>query len=140
MKANELMIGDWVFNTHNRKPEQVQEIREQLVMLDYNDLYEYDELEPIPLTADTLEQCGFTTKDEPGHWTGYRSYSLYDEDKKCLFMLRLYEKNVRCEISLNSCPYYIVFRYLHELQHPLRHLGVEIKPKESLTNKSYNNE
>ena len=128
MKANELMIGDWVFNTHNRKPEQVQEIRERMVMLDYNDLYEYDEIEPIPLTEETLEQCGFTTKHEPGHWTGYRIYSLYDEDKKCLFMLRLYEKDVRCEISLNSCPYYIVFRYLHELQHTLRHLGIEIKP------------
>ena len=38
MKREELMIGDWVYNTHNRKPEQVYEIGSGLVMLDYNDL------------------------------------------------------------------------------------------------------
>lgn len=43
MKANELMIGDWVYNTYNRQPEQVCEIREHMVMLAYNDLYDYDE-------------------------------------------------------------------------------------------------
>ena len=129
IKKEELMIGDWVYNTHNCKAEQVQEIRERMVMLDYNDLYEYDEIEPIPLTAEILEQCGFTTKDEPGHWTGYRSYELRDKDKKCLFVMRLYEKDVKCEISLNSCPWWIVFRNLHELQHPLHDLGIELELK-----------
>ena len=42
MTANELMIGDWVFSTHNRKPGQVAKIGCRLVMLDYNDVYEYD--------------------------------------------------------------------------------------------------
>ena len=55
----ELMIGDWVYNTHNRKPEQVCEVREHMVMLDYNDLYDYDEIEPIPLASELLEQNGF---------------------------------------------------------------------------------
>ena len=121
MKKEELMIGDWVYNTHNCKAEQVQEIRERMVML--------DEIEPIPLTAEILEQCGFTTKDEPGHWTGYRSYELRDKDKKCLFVMRLYEKDVKCEISLNSCPWWIDFRNLHELQHPLHDLGIELELK-----------
>ena len=59
MKITELQIGDWVFNTHNRKPEQVQEIRERMVMLDYNDLYDYDEIEPIELTEELLLANGF---------------------------------------------------------------------------------
>lgn len=59
MDAKELMIGDWVMNTHNRKPEQVYEIRERMVMLDYNDLYDYDEIEPIPLTEEILKANGY---------------------------------------------------------------------------------
>jgi hypothetical protein len=66
MKNEELMIGDWVFNTHNRKPEQVQEIGSALVMLDYNDLYEYDEIEPIPLTV----WRAYDAEPDPGiSWT-----------------------------------------------------------------------
>ena len=34
MKKEELMIGDWVYNTHNRKPEQVCEIRELTGLLE----------------------------------------------------------------------------------------------------------
>ena len=37
------MLGDYVYNTHNKQAEQVQEIGSGLVMLDHNDLYEYDE-------------------------------------------------------------------------------------------------
>ena len=59
MKSTELMIGDLVYNTHNRQPEQVCEIRERMVMLAYNDLYDYDEIEPIPLTPEILENNGF---------------------------------------------------------------------------------
>lgn len=59
MKPSELMKGDWVMNTQNQQPEQVCEIREHMVMLDYNDLYEYDEFEPIPLTDAILKINGF---------------------------------------------------------------------------------
>ena len=59
MTAKELMIDDWVYNTHNRQNEQVAEIGSSLVMLAYNDLYEYDEIEPIPLTDAILKVNGF---------------------------------------------------------------------------------
>ena len=59
MNKEELMIGDWVHNTHNNQPEQVYEIGNGLVMLDYNDLYEYDEIEPIPITEEMLLRNGF---------------------------------------------------------------------------------
>ena len=124
MKATELMIGDWVYNTHNRKPEQVCEIRERMVMLDYNDLYDYDEIEPIPLTAEILEQNGFVTEDKPDHWTGYRFYTYKEVSTGLAFRLfhdtGKHEWSGKCEISLNSLPYWIRFEYLHELQNILK--------------------
>ncbi len=135
MKANELMIGDWVFNTPNGKPEQVQEIHERMVMLAYNDLYEYDEIEPVPLTAEILEQNGFVTKDKPDNWTGYRSYKYSGGSTGIVFRLYhdtgKYKWSGKCEISLNALPYWIRFEYLHELQHILKICGIdkEIKIK-----------
>ena len=59
LTAKDLMIGDWVYNTHNQQNERVREIGRQRVMLDYNDMYEYDYIEPIPLTTEILEKNGF---------------------------------------------------------------------------------
>lgn len=128
MKANELMIGDWVFNTHNRKPEQVQEIHERMVMLAYNDLYEYDEIEPIPLTSEILEQNDFVTKDKPDGCPGYRSYKYSEGSTGIVFRLYhegKYKWSGTCEISLNSMPYWVRFKYLHELQNILRTYGID---------------
>ena len=105
MKASELMIGDWVYNTHNRKPEQVCEIMERMVMLDYNDLYEYDEVEPIPLTEEILnrhfpdpdEITWFPLDEQPGVFNIYWEHPTFGEG----------------EARLN-------LRYVHELQHLLR--------------------
>ena len=43
MKANELMRGDWVRNDLG-EIQRIEEIREEDVMLSYNDYYCYDEL------------------------------------------------------------------------------------------------
>lgn len=115
MKANELMIGDWVYNTHNQQNEQVQEIGSGLVMLNYNDLYEYDEIEPIPLTPEILEKNGW----------------MYIAEDKVF-----YPENLKGELPWI---YYItdgtndVFRmkdfcnlqYVHQLQHALRLCEIE---------------
>jgi hypothetical protein len=129
MKATELMIGDWVMNTYNRKPEQVCEIRERMVMLDYNDLYDYDEIEPIPLTSEILEQNGFVTKDKPDDWKGYRYYA-YKNGSTCISFRLFHDKGIykwsgKCEISLNAPPYWIRFEYLHELQNILKICGID---------------
>jgi len=129
MKATELMIGDWVYNTCNRQPEQVCEIREHMVMLAYNDLYDYDEIEPIPLSAEILEQNGFVTKDKPDGWPGYRSYKYSEGSTGIIFHLYhdtgKYKWSGKCEISLNAPPYWIRFEYLHELQHILKICGID---------------
>ena len=81
MKASELMIGDWVLDkTVSDKPVQVEQINEQNVHYQRGNGYMsagVELLEPIPLTAEILEQNGFVTKDKPDNWTGYRSYTYW---------------------------------------------------------------
>ena len=110
MDIKELMIGDWVYNTHNRQPEQVCEVRERMVMLAYNDLYEYDEIEPIPLTEDLLQKhfpdpdvvTWFPLDEKPGFFNIYWECPTFGDG----------------ELRLN-------IRYVHELQHVLRLCGIE---------------
>ena len=116
MKAEELMIGDWVYNTHNRQNERVAEIGSGLVMLDYNDLYEYDEIEPIPITPEILEANG---------WVYFHPQGI-----KGTMMLAIGGHAVLCwdsetkELILTGGSILKVC-YIHELQHVLRLCGIE---------------
>ena len=109
MKKEELMVNDWVFNTHNQQPEQVCEIRERMVMLAYNDLYDYDEFKPIPLTEEILQKhfpdpdeiTWFPLDEKPGYFNIYWEHPTFGEG----------------ELRLN-------IRYVHELQHCLRLCGI----------------
>lgn len=86
-------------------------------------------LDPIPLTAEILEQNGFFTKDKPDNWTGYRTYKYSDGSTGIAFRLYhdtgKYKWSGKCEISLNALPYWIRFEYLHELQHILKFCGID---------------
>lgn len=116
MKKEELMIGDWVLCTQNGKPEQVQEIGTGLVMLDYNDLYEYDEVEPIPLTAEILTQNKISKSrlmGEQRHFTYYLGPQLS--------LLAIYDADFSFHIGEGARK----VRYVHELQHLMRICGVE---------------
>lgn len=133
MKANELMIGDWVYSTHNQEPEQVCEIRE----LAYNDLYDYDEIEPIPLTPEILARMGFTVEEIPKYDDTYTE-DEYTATKKCV-------DTRKCEVEIEYKTYWKELRafnhdphnrlgftsietqieYVHELQHILRVLKVD---------------
>ena len=136
MTKEELMIGNWVYNTHNDQAEQVAEIGSGLVMLAYNDLYEYDEIEPIPLTSEILEANGWDKVPQPGcanpyHW----ELSKYEDDKEddayLLYRVKAYEtffRGMLISISRPSCED-ISFRkqveHVHELQHALRLCGID---------------
>lgn len=117
MKATELMTDDWVMNTHNQKPEQVREIRERMVMLDYNDLYDYDEIEPISLTPEILEKNGFEKVQNllVLQWENgvYPSmiFVEYNPENYCLF--------------INDMMFPKPVRFLHELHHILMDCGIE---------------
>ena len=130
IKAEELMIGDWVMNTHNQKPEQVREIRERMVMLDYNDLYDYDEIEPIPLNDEILQKNGFRRVGE--------RWGLGDELNSYYFGNG---QDIDIHLPTNSDKYMLVIRdhvspdpdyqlisrlkYVHKLQHALKEYKYE---------------
>ena len=125
MKAEELMIGDWVYNTHNRQPEQVCEIREHMVMLAYNDLYDYDEIEPIPLNDEILQKNGFRRVGE--RWgCGDELNSYYfgngqDIDIHLPTNSDKYMLVIRDHVSPDP-DYQLISRlkYVHKLQHALK--------------------
>lgn len=139
MKAIELMIGDWVAQKHSGLLLKVSEVRPPYIIADGEDgQFHEDTLEPIPLTAELLEQNGFVTKDKPDYWAGYRSYTYKYSKGSTGLTFRLfhdtgkYEWSGKCEISLNSLPYRFRFEYLHVLQHILKicHIDKKIKVKE----------
>ena len=105
-----MMIGDWVMNTHNRKPEQVCEIRERMVMLDYNDLYDFDEIDPIPLTDAILKSNGFEY-----HHKNFAALSYVHP-----FQLEMVEWPDEKGIGLWMIGGLFKIRYVHELQHAMK--------------------
>ena len=130
MKAEELMIGDWVYNTHNRQPEQVCEIREHMVMLAYNDLYDYDEIEPIPLNDEILQKNGFRRVGE--RWgCGDELNSYYfgngqDVDIHLPTNSDKYMLVIRDHVSPDP-DYQLISRlkHVHKLQHALKEYKYE---------------
>lgn len=109
MEVNELMIGDLVKNCFG-KNERVGQILEDSVMLAYNDMYSFDEIEPIPLTAEILEKNGFEyINDEYGCWILGKLELREREPYNGLFEV---------EICISKETVYL--HYVHELQHALR--------------------
>ncbi len=117
MEGRELMIGDWVYNTHNRKPEQVCEVRERMVMLDYYDLYEYDEIEPIKLTSVLLTANGFYSEQNIGYVYEDGEYEVIVDLWNNGYRI-LYNRDVVVSIHCFSDI------AVHELQHALRLCGI----------------
>ena len=137
MKKEELMIGDWVYNAHNRQNEQVAEIGSGLVMLEYNDLYEYDEIEPIPMTSELLEKKGFKRVPQPGcvnpyHWM----LEKYEEETEgLLYRIKAYKTPFRgMYVSIDNhadCEtinFGKQIEHVHELQHAFRlcNIGIDL--------------
>ena len=115
MIAKELMIGDWVMNTYNQKPEHVCEIRERMVMLDYNDQYDYDDIEPVPLTDAILKANGFEY-----HHKNFAALSYVHP-----FQLEMVEWPDDNGIGLWMIGGLFKIRYVHELQHAFRLAGID---------------
>lgn len=102
-----LMVGDWVYNTFNKKYEQVQQILESGVMLDYNDIYSADEIEPVKLTPEILKRNGFI-RDGESWW--YQDFRIVLSTSKGVSLVCGRQKR---------------FAFVHELQQALRLCGIE---------------
>lgn len=132
MKANELMIGDWVYYNPNvfiedeyepTKPIKITKITSgEDIDLAIEGCYS-----PIPLTAEILEKNGFVNNDgdfrffkadEESYYFGFESVHYYFVTHFC---------NVTKEFSQGGMQNQSkgIFTYVHQLQHALRLCGIE---------------
>lgn len=121
MKAEDLMIGDWVL--HDREPYQIRQLGVYGVDRDGEDypavcigkpkgvglIVERKEIEPIPLTPEILEKNGFVNYDE-----GDLRYRLSCGDIIGIDILGDFAYLEDADL-----------KYVHELQHALRLCGIE---------------
>lgn len=126
MKANELMIGDWVEVIQNSEKHFA-----QVQMIDgYGDnatsnecicdaiYYSIDELNPILLTTEIFEKNGFEQTNDDHFFDGDEYYAFDDDfdihiDDTGNFEIRTVDGQT------------IKIKYVHELQHVLRICGME---------------
>ena len=120
MKANELMIGDWI--KISSQFAQIYDVGHNTIGVQFSDGYDVFEpksIEPIPLTIEILESNGFEKK-------GHR-YGIYDD----YFDFEMYEYNDGtwlvtyhcCEMSLPDEQ--VMLFHVHQLQHFMHHCGIE---------------
>lgn len=116
MEANELMIGDWVFDKAvSDKPVQVLQINDLNVHYKHNRGYisiGIELLEPVKLTADILEKNHFLRYGKVNwHLDTLRTFCLENtsnpNDYKDIYWIQICEMMTRIE-------------YVHQLQHALR--------------------
>ena len=110
MKANELMIGDWVQTPNGCR--RVEELSSKNVIMEWHDYgCTVEDVLPIPLTADILN------KNFPD--TRYNVFWCWDDRKEgneLWFEIRIEGEDMEFRMDM---------RYVHELQHALRLCGIE---------------
>ena len=121
MKANELMIGDWVKTNDLYKAIKDVKVRaiSQYSIEDEttNQWVECQHIEPIPITAEILEKNGFRTFG----LINAPKYGLWLNDGRIIELSRI-DNGWRIWVFYNNIP--MSLNYLHELQHALRLCGI----------------
>lgn len=121
MKANELMIGDWVYNSYHKKPIQITPF-DFFTHSHTEGVPSFDgilnpkptsgrDLEPIPLTAEILEK-NFPNADKVAWWF---ADDYEDADDRITYEIHISGG----ALGINGFMWYV-----HELQHALRLCGL----------------
>ena len=128
MKANELMIGDWVL--FGEVPVRIEEIEKVFVAdtLHYHDGDVNVELyDPIPLTQEILKKNGWDLQIVRNEYRFYVRYFDSDINKSC--DIRVYKEGlifmILADINIPAKEIRMPIEYVHELQHAMRSLGVD---------------
>ena len=108
MKANELMIGDWVlYNETHRQILEISGIDDEVYLETDELVVHQSEIQPIPLTQEILEKNGFV-QDGESWW--YQDFRIVLSASKGVSLV---------------CGRQVKFCYIHQLQHALRLCGIE---------------
>ena len=134
MKANELMVDDWVQTkevhtpdyyqpSYKRRVAQINDFGVELFFLDRygNKCYgskKFDHIEPIPLTAEILENNGWEYEDCGSESYEDEYYTISDDFDIHIGYNGFYE--IRTIDGRN-----IEIKYVHELQHVLKLCGID---------------
>lgn len=138
MKANELMIGDWVYIKsdidpdaywlHDMQPGQALKVTEILSNSinpawydgEISDCVPEDAIEHIPITPEILEKNGFKKYGDTGWWLKDDYYDVQIYEWSDSIWVARYESNEM------DCPHeQLTMSYIHELQHFLKAVGIE---------------
>ena len=128
MKANELMMGDWVVRTDVLDPHSVQVARLEIdnnhnlwvkddpENIGINFKYiKFEDCHPIPLTPELLEKNGLANDPYGCH---------FKEDEYMALEISVEEEGVYWTINYNE--YSILkLKYVHQLQHALKLCGID---------------
>ena len=146
MRANELMIGDWVkfadnvdwADGLNGKPVQVEGLRDDDAAIkvydprpnsEFRDFWSDDEddFEPIPLTDEILKKNGWEIGTIPDICNGTEDWAIWPVDSEIEIPFRLqrgYDGH-RWWIVVGIGGLLTHIDYVHEFQHALRLCGIE---------------
>lgn len=115
MDARQLMIGDKLKTVFYQKIVTVKEIKQNCIYTEDNG-YEYNEIEPIPLTAELLEKNGFVYRKAFHLWLLVGSIFALDNDSWWRSV-----KDGELHVTFGGFP----LKYVHELQNALRLCGID---------------
>ncbi|MBR1525173.1 MAG: hypothetical protein IJ640_00735 [Prevotella sp.] len=119
MKAEELMIGDWVNVAEFGIIDQIMTFTPDTAITGHGYTcgeYEYDRLAPIPLTPDILKKNGFVYKDLPFE-NFYEGYGLCIHGGNFADGSSIWYITCGTNVCMNV-------NHVHELQHALRLCGI----------------
>ena len=119
IQARELRIGnwvEWVYPNRNNQPNkfqfcQIESIRTSLVGV-LGSAYGYDQIQPIPLTPEILEKCGFERRNY-----GWIINKLKEANDSYFGLFYINDNAGDLSLKLNSayCPCAEI-KHLHQLQ------------------------
>lgn len=120
MKAEELMIGDWV-KCKDPKCE-----GHQIDLIDFGneevgldgEIYNFEDIYPIPLTPEILKKNNILYKKSNYHYVIDNN-----KDLECIYYIAQASQGdwvIGVDTGAYECPVFAIIKYVHEIQHVLR--------------------
>ena len=122
MKANELMIGDWVRLENDPTPRQIDWIKSGEVGLFWNKIVTPPHLKPVPITPEILKKNKFI--NHQGEYYCTVEKQLAGDGFEIMTIIYRESKN-RIQILTSTSNIEAVCRYVHELQHAMKLMGID---------------